>query len=81
MAVCRPLRERCPIEATQPRTFIIHAGDEPFQVQGRMQAIDEAKKISRRTWRQVRIERADHRVQMQFRRGSLLTYRYESRGR
>jgi len=72
---------RCPITETQPRTFIIHDGDEPIQVQGRMKAIDEAKKISRRTWRQVRIEREDRRVQMQFRRGSLLTYRYESRGR
>lgn len=46
-----------------------------------MAAIEKAKSLSRHTWDQVRIEREDKRVQMQYRRGSLLTYRYESRRR
>ncbi len=62
-------------------TFQIKNGQQVTEVEGRMEAIAEAKEVSARTWRPVGLERADGRVKMQFRRGSLLIYRYDTHDR
>jgi len=58
--------------------FAIKDGNQAWRVAGRDQAIERAKEVSARTWRPVGLERDDGRVRMQFRRGVLLTYRYET---
>ena len=43
-----------------------------------MEAIAAAKAMSAKTWRPVSLEQGNGRVKMQFRRGSLQTYRYDT---
>lgn len=62
-------------------TYQIKNGQQVTEVEGRMEAIAQAKEISARTWRPVGLEREDGRVKMQFRRGSLLIYRYDTHDR
>ncbi len=62
-------------------TFQIKNGQQVTEVEGRMEAIAQAKEVSARTWRPVGLEREDGRVKMQFRRGSLLIYRYDTHDR
>lgn len=76
VAAWPPIR-RCTIESKK-NLFAINDGTQAFRVAGRAAAIERAKEVSARTWRQVGLERADGRVRMQFRRGVLLTYRYET---
>jgi len=74
---------RCAIEATSSRknAFTITIGSETNTVQGRTTAVEEAKSISARSGRAIRVERQDGRVRMEFRRGKLETYRFETHGR
>lgn len=58
--------------------FAIKDGSEVLRVAGRKDAVRRAKEVSVRTWRPVGLERDDGRVRMQFRRGVLLTYRYDT---
>ena len=46
-----------------------------------MEAIAQAKAVSANNWRPVGLEREDGRVKMQFRRGGLLIYRYDTHDR
>ncbi len=62
-------------------TYQIKNGQQVTEVEGRMEAIAQAKEVSARTWRPVGLEREDGRVKMQFRRGSLLIYRYDTHDR
>jgi len=62
-------------------TYQIKNGQQVIEVEGRMEAIAQAKEVSARTWRPVGLEREDGRVKMQFRRGSLLIYRYDTHDR
>lgn len=74
---------RCAIQATSTRSnaFTITIGNETNTVQGRSTAVEEAKSISARSGRAIRVERQDGRVRMEFRRGKLETYRFETHGR
>lgn len=54
--------------------FKIEDGNWTNEVAGRANAVDTAKARSRRTWRPVRVTRADGAVRMQFRRGALSRY-------
>lgn len=47
-------------------------------MRGRRNAVAEAKTLSGRTGRPIRVEREDGRMKMEFRRGRLETYRYET---
>lgn len=71
-----PIR-RCTIESKQ-HVFAIKDGNQAWRVAGRDEAVERAKALSARSWREVGLERDDGRVRMQFRRGVLLTYRYET---
>jgi hypothetical protein len=64
-----------------PHTYTIKDGQESVAVDGREAAITQAKEMSGRTWRTIGLERSDGRVRMQFRRGSLESYRFETRDR
>lgn len=74
---------RCAITATstRPHAFTITIGNETNTVEGRHHAVEEAKSISSRSARPIRVERGDGRVRMEFRRGKLETYRFETQGR
>ncbi len=61
--------------------YHIKNGQVVTTVPGRLDAIAKAKEMSARTWRPVGLERDDGRVKMQFRRGSLLIYRYDTHDR
>ena len=58
--------------------FAIKDGRDVMKVTGRKSAIERAKEVSAATWRPIGIERDDGRVRMQFRRGVLLTYRFDT---
>jgi len=47
-------------------------------VEGRLTAVGVAKGLSADTGRMIGLEREDGRVRMQFQRGSLQTYRFET---
>lgn len=61
--------------------YQIKNGQTVETIAGRAEAIAKAKEVSARTWRPVGVERNDGRVKMQFRRGSLLIYRYDTHDR
>jgi hypothetical protein len=63
------------------KLYTIFVGADATTIDGRIRAVSEAKEISRRTGRPIRVERTDGRVRMEFRRGALETYRYETRDR
>lgn len=67
--------------SAEKKPFVIQTGVEEETVHGRSAAVDAAKTLSRKTPRTVRLERADGRVTMEFRRGNLQTYQYETHGR
>lgn len=69
------------IEAPTPKPFEVTAGHQTDEVMGRSKAVAHAKDVSKRWHGPVHVERADERVRMTFRRGELLEYRYETRGR
>ena len=60
-------------------TFQIKNGQQVTEVEGRMEAIAQAKEVSARTWRPVGLEREDGRVKMNFRDGALVDYVFEPR--
>lgn len=60
---------------------MIKSGQTSTRVVGRGPAIEQAKELSAKTWRPIGLEREDGRVKMQFRRGSLQTYRYDTHDR
>lgn len=62
-------------------TYHIKQGQTVTSVEGRMEAIAQAKAVSANNWRPVGLEREDGRVKMQFRRGGLLIYRYDTHDR
>jgi hypothetical protein len=65
---------------TNPKkTFTIGDGTDTETVTGRKDAVRKARELSERTWRPVRIMRADERVEMTFRRGELMNYAYRAR--
>ncbi len=68
---------RCPIESEQ-KTFVITSGQTRKEVLGRIAAVAAAKDLSESTGRPIGLERHDGRVKMQFQRGALLTYRFET---
>lgn len=71
-----------PTPTPQPaKPYTIFVGDQTQQITGRGPAVAEAKDISTKTGRPIRVERADGAVKMEFRRGQLETYRYETRDR
>ena len=57
---------------------MIRAGAFTHEVEGRRAAVRKAKDVSANTGRIIGLERSDGRVKMQFQRGSLQTYRYET---
>ncbi len=61
------------------KTFTIGDGSDTQVVTGRKDAVRTAREMSERTWRPVRITRADERVEMTFRRGELMNYAYRAR--
>ena len=65
----------------QQYTFIIKAGQQTTEVAGRNKAVAEAKGISEKTGKPVGLERQDGRMKMEFRRGSLETYRFDTHDR
>jgi len=73
----RNITGRCAIE-TPTHRFTIKSGQNTQSVEGRLPAVDRAKEMSSNTGRLVGLEREDGRVRMQFQRGSLQTYRYET---
>ena len=64
-----------------PHEYQIKNGQSVQTVTGRADAIAKAKEVSARTWRPIGVERDDGRVKMQFRRGRLLIYRYDTHDR
>jgi len=68
---------RCPIDTPNHR-FTIKNGQNIQSIQGRLQAVGLAKEMSSSTGRLIGLEREDGRVRMQFQRGSLQTYRYDT---
>ncbi len=60
-------------------SFLIHNGDEVATITGRQAAVQEAKEVSLATGRPIRLERDDGKMKMQFQRGTLQTYRLETR--
>jgi len=62
-------------------SYTIKTANGAESVEGRAEAIAHAKEISEKTWRPVGLERADGRIKMQFRRGSLETYRFDTHDR
>ncbi|MCB9680994.1 MAG: hypothetical protein H6733_05930 [Alphaproteobacteria bacterium] len=78
--VIHPHREVV-IQTPSQHPFTIITGNDTTVVTGRPAAVEEAKQISRRTGRPIRLERKDGRVTMEFRRGHLEAYAYETRGR
>lgn len=67
--------------STEKKPFVIQTGVEEKTVHGRSAAVDAAKTLSQKTPRPVRLERADGRITMEFRRGNLQTYQYETHRR
>lgn len=68
-----------PIEQDQERmTFVVRTGNTTEEVVGRTAAIGVAKEMSAKTWRPIGLESEDGRVKMQFQRGSLQTYRFDT---
>ena len=59
-------------------TFLVGTGKETEEVVGRTAAISVAKEMSAKTWRPIGLESEDGRVKMQFQRGSLQTYRFDT---
>lgn len=80
---CSTRRKEDLIEATtskqQKKVFTITAGSATEDVHGRKTAVEAAKERSSRTGRPIHVERDDGRVMMEFRRGQLQNYRYETR--
>lgn len=69
-----------PSTSTEPRkTFTITASDETTTVSGRHEAVKVAKRMSRRTWRPVHVERADEKLTMSYHRGTLQDFRHDPR--
>ncbi|MFT4625405.1 MAG: hypothetical protein ACI8PZ_004073 [Myxococcota bacterium] len=64
-----------------PHKYKIKDGQVVQNVSGRADAIAKAKEVSGRTWRTVGVERNDGRVKMQFGRGSLQVYRFDTHDR
>lgn len=63
----------------QPRhVFVLRTKDDERRVEGRSEAIDEAKRWSREVGT-VRLTRDDGAVQMELRRGEVLVYKFDSR--
>jgi hypothetical protein len=62
------------------KKFVIGEGSEIEEVTGRQSAVRMAREMSEKTWRPVRVQRADERVEMTFRRGQLQSYAYHARG-
>ncbi len=58
--------------------FVVRTGNNAEEVMGRTAAIDVAKEMSAKTWRTVGLESEDGRVKMQFQRGALQTYRFDT---
>ena len=69
------------MKVQMPHEYQIKNGQTVETIAGRAEAIAKAKEVSARTWRPVGVERNDGRVKMQFRRGSLLIYRYDTHDR
>ncbi|MCB9664574.1 MAG: hypothetical protein H6732_10720 [Alphaproteobacteria bacterium] len=59
---------------------MISVGDDHREVVGRQDAVREAKQHSSRTGRVIHVERRDGCVHMEFQRGRLQAYRFETRG-
>jgi hypothetical protein len=66
---------------TRPLFTITTEGRDQREVQGRTAAIEAAKRMSRRTWRPVEVQREDEQVNLRYRRGALQEYRLETRRR
>jgi len=62
-----------------PKTFTIKTPDETTTVRGRQEAVQTAKRLSRRTWRPVHVEREDEKLTMSYHRGTLQDYRHDPR--
>ena len=58
--------------------FLVRTGNNTEEVVGRTAAIGVAKEMSAKTWRPIGLESEDGRVKMQFQRGSLQTYRFDT---
>lgn len=69
------------IEAQTPspsETYHIKTGKEVLTVHGRDAAIEKARTLSGRSGRPISVERQDGRMTMQFSRGGVQTYRFET---
>lgn len=63
-----------------PRTFVIQQGERVESVEGRGAAVRTARRWSeKRRHRRVHLEREDHKMKMDFRRGELETFILELR--
>lgn len=65
----------------QPHSFTVTSTRSQAVVEGRKAAVETARRMSRKTWDPVRVERADERVTMSYHRGDLMDYRRDPRRR
>lgn len=63
---------------TPQHVFVLRARDDEREVEGRSEAIDQAKRWSREVGT-VRLIRDDGAVHMELRYGEVLVYKYDSR--
>lgn len=68
------------ITAVRHDVYQVSNGSEQARIEGRADAIAEAKTLSLRSGRTVHVERGDGCVSMEFRRGQLQVYKFEMRG-
>lgn len=65
--------------APQKQLFTVTAPNDSKTVHGRDNAVETAKRLSRRTWRPVHVERADEKLTMSYHRGTLQDFRHDPR--
>lgn len=63
------------------RAFNIEMGSDTTVVKGRQTAVRTARELSTKTWRPVRIKRADDKMEMVFRNGKMTDFMLSLRGR